>query len=87
MESGRRWNDEDIQKTNWNLTHLRWQLEIEMYGIQRMEYLDDVLGLSGAGVGRVSRVRQQTLYVAPKRFFDARNGPASPTGPTRSPPH
>jgi cholesterol oxidase len=56
MESGKRWNDEDIPKTNWNLTHFLWQPEIEMYGIQRMEYLDNVLVLSGAGVGGGSHV-------------------------------
>jgi cholesterol oxidase len=48
MESGKRWNDEDVPKTNRNLTHFTWQPEMEMYGIQRIEYLDDVLVLSGA---------------------------------------
>ena len=71
LESGKRWNDEDIPKTNWNLTHFLWQPEIEMYGIQRIEYLDDVLVLSGAGVGGGSHVYGNTLYVPPKRFFDA----------------
>ena len=71
MESGKRWNDEDIPKTNWNLTHFLWQPEMEMYGIQRIEYLDDVLVLSGAGVGGGSHVYGNTLYVPPKRFFDA----------------
>jgi cholesterol oxidase len=72
MESGKRWNDEDIPKTNWNLTHFLWQPEMEMYGIQRMEYLDDVLVLSGAGVGGGSHLYGNTLYVPPKRFFEAR---------------
>ena len=72
MESGKRWNDEDIPKTNWNLTHFLWQPEIEMYGIQRMEYLDDVMVLSGAGVGGGSHLYANTLYVPPKRFFEAR---------------
>jgi cholesterol oxidase len=36
-----------------------------------MEYLDDVLVLSGAGVGGGSHVYGNTLYVPPKRFFDA----------------
>ena len=72
MESGKRWNDEDIPKTNWNLTHFLWQPEMEMYGIQRMEYLDDVVVLSGAGVGGGSHLYANTLYVPPKRFFEAR---------------
>ena len=71
MESGRRWKDEDIPKTQWDLPHFLWQPEAEMYGIQRMEYLDDVLILSGAGVGGGSHVYANTLYVPPKKFFDA----------------
>jgi cholesterol oxidase len=71
MESGRRWKDEDIPKTQWDLPHFLWQPEAELYGIQRIEYLDDVLILSGAGVGGGSHVYGNTLYVPPKQFFDA----------------
>ena len=42
-----------------------------MFGIQRMEFLDDVLVLCGAGVGGGSHVYGNTLYVPPKKFFDA----------------
>ena len=51
MEAGRRWRDEDIPKTNWDLKHYVWFPAAELYGIQRIEYLDDVLVLCGAGVG------------------------------------
>jgi cholesterol oxidase len=71
MESGRRWKDEDIPKTQGELSHFLWQPEAEMYGIQRIEYLDDVLILSGAGVGGGSHVYANTLYVPPKQFFNA----------------
>ena len=71
MESGRRWNDEDIPQTQWDLPHFLWQPEAELYGIQRIEYLDDVLILAGAGVGGGSHVYANTLYVPPKQFFDA----------------
>ena len=72
MESGRRWNDEDIPKTQWDLPHFLWFPAAEFYGIQRVEYLDDVLVLSGAGVGGGSHVYANTLYVPPKQFFDAK---------------
>lgn len=71
MEAGRRWKDEDIPKTQWNLPHFLWFPAAEMYGLQRIEYLDDVLILSGAGVGGGSHVYANTLYVPPKTFFDA----------------
>jgi cholesterol oxidase len=71
MEAGRRWKDEDIPKTQWNLPAFLWMPAAELYGIQRIEYLDDVLILSGAGVGGGSHVYANTLYVPPKRFFDA----------------
>jgi cholesterol oxidase len=71
MEAGRRWKDEDIPKTNWDLKHYLWFPAAEMYGIQRVEYLDDVLILCGAGVGGGSHVYGNTLYVPPKRFFGA----------------
>jgi cholesterol oxidase len=71
MESGRRWKDEDVPKTNWNLPSFLWLPAAEMYGMQRLEYLDDVLVLCGAGVGGGSQIYGNTLYIAPKQFFDA----------------
>ena len=71
MESGRRWNDEDIPKTQWDLPGFLWFPGAELYGIQRIEYLDDVLVLCGAGVGGGSHVYANTLYVPPRKFFDA----------------
>ena len=71
MESGKRWRDEDIPKTSWDIRKFVWLPEAEMYGIQRIEFLDDVLVLCGAGVGGGSHVYGNTLYVPPKKFFDA----------------
>ena len=71
MEAGKRWRDEDIPTTSWDIRKFAWQPEAEMYGIQRMEFLDDVLVLCGAGVGGGSHVYGNTLYIPPKKFFDA----------------
>jgi cholesterol oxidase len=55
----------------WDLPNFIWFPAGELYGIQRIEYLDDVLILSGAGVGGGSHVYAKPLYVPPKQFFDA----------------
>jgi choline dehydrogenase-like flavoprotein len=34
MEAGRRWKDEDIPKTQWDLPHFLWLPAAELYGIQ-----------------------------------------------------
>ena len=71
IESGKRWPDEDVPKSSWDVRKFAWQPDAEMYGIQRIEFLDDVLVLCGAGVGGGSHHYAQTLYVPPKKFFDA----------------
>ncbi len=71
MESGRRWKDEDIPKTEWDLPKFVWFPAAEFYGVQRIEYLDDVLILCGSGVGGGSHIYANTLYVPPRQFFDA----------------
>ncbi|WP_105567485.1 GMC oxidoreductase [Microbacterium halophytorum] len=72
LEAGRRWPDSEIPRTNWDLRRFVWQPELETYGIQRVEVLDDVLVLSGAGVGGGSHVYGNTLYVPPRQFFAAK---------------
>src|SRR4029077_11557507 len=72
MEAGRRWEDADLPKSQWHLPGFLWFPAAELYGIQRVEYLDDVLVLSGAGVGRGSHVYANALYGPPKQVSGAR---------------
>ena len=75
MESGRRWKDEDIPKTQWDLPHFLWLPAAEMYGIQRMEYLDDVLIL-GAGVAACLAVSVGSFF-AVQPLIDVAHAAAS----------
>ena len=86
MESGKRWNDEDIPKTNWNLTHFLWQPETEMYGIQRIEYLGRRAG-AVAAPGLAADLTFTATRCMSRRSSSStpRNGRASPTGPTNWP--
>lgn len=70
IESGKRWKSEDFPKTSFSLAKYIWFPKIFCYGIQRINLLNDVLILSGAGVGGGSLVYANTLYVPPKAFFD-----------------
>ena len=51
IESGKRWKSEDFPKTNFSLAKYVWFPKIFFYGIQRINLLNDVMILSGAGVG------------------------------------
>ncbi|MBM4318477.1 MAG: GMC family oxidoreductase, partial [Deltaproteobacteria bacterium] len=70
LEAGRRFGPGDFARTNWNLRRWLWAPALGCYGIQRLTLLDDVLILSGAGVGGGSLVYANTLLVPPRPFFE-----------------
>ncbi|MFO8173350.1 MAG: NAD(P)-binding protein [Longimicrobiales bacterium] len=51
IESGKRWSGSDFARTNWHLRKYLWMPKLFLYGIQRMNLLNDIFILSGAGVG------------------------------------
>lgn len=69
VEAGRRWAPGDYPKSNWNVRRFLWAPKLRCFGIQRVDLLDDVVILSGAGVGGGSLVYANTLYVPPEPFF------------------
>lgn len=71
MEAGKRWPDSELPKTDWRLDKFMWQPEAELFGIQRIRYLTDVIVLGGAGVGGGSLVYGNTLYYPHDKFFEA----------------
>ncbi|WP_024805198.1 GMC oxidoreductase [Nocardia sp. BMG51109] len=69
LEAGRRFTDDRLPATSWDLRNFVWAPRLGCYGIQRIHLLRDVLILGGAGVGGGSLNYANTLYVPPEPFF------------------
>jgi cholesterol oxidase len=72
LEAGRRFTDDDLPKTSWQLSSYFWAPRLGWKGIQRIHRLKDVILLAGAGVGGGSLVYANTLYEPPDAFYDDR---------------
>ena len=71
VEEGRRWRSEDFPRSNWSLRKYLWLPRLGCHGIQRLDWLGDVLVLGGAGVGGGSLVYANTLIVPPVEVLAA----------------
>lgn len=69
-EAGRRFEDEDFAKTNWNLRRYLWAPMLGCHGVQRIHRLPHVMILAGAGVGGGSLNYANTLYQPGEVFFE-----------------
>ncbi|MBN1348924.1 GMC family oxidoreductase [candidate division KSB1 bacterium] len=69
IESGKRWEAQDFPRSNWTFWKFLWAPALFCYGIQRIQFLNDVLILGGSGVGGGSLVYANTLFVPPDPFF------------------
>jgi cholesterol oxidase len=69
IEAGRRWTDETLPKTSWDLRKFFWAPRLGWMGIQKITPLNDVMVLSGAGVGGGSLVYANTLYSPLDEFY------------------
>jgi cholesterol oxidase len=65
LEAGRRFAPGDFARTSWDLRRFLYAPRLGCHGIQRLTLLDDVLVLSGAGVGGGSLVYANVLYEPP----------------------
>lgn len=70
LEAGRRFADDELPKTSWNLRRFLWAPRLGCFGIQRISLLRNVLILAGAGVGGGSLVYANTLYEPLAPFYD-----------------
>jgi len=87
IEAGKRWETADFPKTNWNVRKFLWLPALFCYGIQRLTLLQDVLVLSGAGVGGGSLVYANTLLVPPEEAFRRGGWPSGSDWNARLAPH
>ncbi|GAB2607274.1 cholesterol oxidase [Paractinoplanes abujensis] len=70
LEAGRRFADDQFPRTSWRLRRYLYAPALRCFGILRLTLLDNVLIMSGAGVGGGSLGYANTLYEPPARFFD-----------------
>ncbi|MGE5249474.1 MAG: FAD-dependent oxidoreductase [Bacteroidota bacterium] len=71
LERGRRFEDEDFPKTNWNLPKFLWLPALRCYGIFHMTFLNGQLALHGNGVGGGSLTYANVLMEPDDRLFQA----------------
>ncbi len=69
LEAGRRFTDDQLPKTSWRLRRYLFAPALGCHGILRLTLLDNVLVLSGAGVGGGSLGYANTLYQPPDAFY------------------
>lgn len=71
-EAGRRFEDDDFAKTNWDVRRYLWAPRLGCFGVQRIHRLPHVMILAGAGVGGGSLNYANTLYQPGPAFFTDR---------------
>jgi cholesterol oxidase len=70
LEQGRRFEDEDLPKTSFDLKKYYWNPKIGLRGIWKLTTFKDVFIMTGTSVGGGSNVYAMTLYTPPDRFFE-----------------
>jgi len=70
LERGKRFRDEELPKTNWNLGKYLWLPALRCFGIMQFSFLKDVLVLHGDGVGGGSLMYANVLMEPDEKYFD-----------------
>jgi cholesterol oxidase len=70
LEAGRRFDESSYPKTSWQVRSFFWAPKLRCFGLQRISVLNDVMILSGAGVGGGSLLYANTLYEPLPPFYD-----------------
>lgn len=70
LEAGRRWDADNLPRSNWSLRRSVWVPRLGMTGPQRISVIGKCLVFSGAGVGGGSLVYGNTLYEPLPEFYE-----------------
>jgi cholesterol oxidase len=71
LECGRRYEDDELPRSTWNLKRCLWAPFVGFYGLTRITPFKDVTILSGSAVGGGSVNYASTLYRAADEFYGA----------------
>jgi cholesterol oxidase len=70
LECGKRFADDELPRSTWDVRRYFWAPRLGMRGIFRLTIFKDVAIVSGAGVGGGSLGYANTLYRARRRFYE-----------------
>jgi cholesterol oxidase len=71
LERGKRFEDNDFPKTNWNLPKYLWLPALRCFGTFEMTFMNGLLALHGSGVGGGSLMYGNALIEPDERLFAA----------------
>ncbi len=71
LERGKRFEDKDFPKSNWNIWKFLWLPAMRCFGIFQMTFLNGQLALHGSGVGGGSLMYGNVLIEPDDRLFSA----------------
>ena len=71
LERGKRFEDQDFPKTNWNLPKFLWLPALRCFGIFQMTFLNGQLAVHGNGVGGGSLTYANVLMEPDERLFQS----------------
>lgn len=70
LERGRRFEDKDFAKSNWNIFKFLWKPMLRAFGVMQISLLNDVMVLHGSGVGGGSLIYGNVLMEPEAKLFD-----------------
>jgi len=71
LERGKRFEDSDFPKTNWNIWKSLWLPFLRCFGLWELSFLNGAIALRGSGVGGGSLMYANVLLETDDRLFEA----------------